>query len=160
MVNTRMAAVLALVLTLHACQYDPDSYLYVTTEPSDADVVGTYVLESQRVDLKAGVTGHPVIVLHPDHRYEATDFPEWRESGIGEYALAGTYSTAGTWRIGSLGGLDDGSGKTKTIYGVIFEGSSPEMPGGKCTRAATQKGLIFGYGDPDGGKSMSYVMRE
>ncbi len=151
--------ILMLAVCLSACQYDPDAGSYVTTKPADSDVVGIYQFERQYVNRSETIAGHPVIVLSADHTCEITDFPDWiAGSGIDTWKLDGSHSAKGTWSIEGVGGVDDGWGKEKTSYGIRFD-DSIRFRNCNCnlTLANGKRGLCFGYGDPDSGKSMTYI---
>jgi hypothetical protein len=149
------SAVLCVISCIAGCQYDPDSSLYVTTPPTESEVVGTYQFTTQHVNSSEKVAGSPTILLFADHRCEITDFPEWEELGM-VWKLVGKHSCVGTWKVDDAGSLDNGWGKLKTIVGVSFK-ISPVVPTAKMTLEHSRRGLLFGYGDPDQGESMKFA---
>jgi hypothetical protein len=144
-----------MALCMAACQYDPNSQFYVTTKPADSDVAGTYKFARQQVDVSAAISGTPVINLSADHTFEMTDFPQWTEKSPAVWKLAGSRSFKGTWNIEQVGSLADGSGKTKPIFGIRFT-AGPDPLYANLTLDGSQRGLLFGFGDPDNGASMAY----
>jgi hypothetical protein len=94
---------LSLVL-LVGCQYDPWSDRFLTAEPTEKDVAGTYLVDaaSQKRIIKIPLSKETLpidhtarIVLSSDHKAEFTHVPE---EYLGEAAC--TVTGQGAWRLG------------------------------------------------------------
>ncbi len=153
----RIPPLLALLLLTASCQYDPHAHLYTTKKPQPADVVGRYVLTDQTV-VAGGVSalqGKPCVIdLRADGTFTATNVPPWETDSPGTDFFNTLLSGSGTWRIDSVGSVDDGGRPLKTHWGVYLDSQTVKMEPVGLTGQKPQYGLIFTLGDPDSGDAM------
>ncbi len=143
--------VLAAVI-LAGCQYDPHGHLYTTSEPKDADIVGTYILD--RFDLPADISiaHHDVEVeLHVDGTFTATNVPPWKTGTPDKAFFPSLLSGTGKWEKDALGTLDP---STKPIWGVYLRTPDDRFHPANFTGDQPPYGLIFTLGDPDSGHAV------
>lgn len=147
---------LALLLAL-GCQYDPHARLYTLEEPQKTNVVGHYTLTSQTVTGGglAALSGKVCAVeLRADGTFAATNIPPW-QSGFPKTNFFNTLiSASGTWRIASVGSVDDGRKPLKTHWGVELESPTLRPHPVGLTGSKPPYGLIYTLGDPDSGEAM------
>lgn len=149
----------ALFLLLAGCQYDPYAHLYTTEKPNDADVTGRYDISEQTLttDGLAFLKGKPCsIEIRADHTFYVTNLPIWRETRPVEYTLEVLKTRSGTWTIETAGSISDGSGPSKTAWGISLAASGSALGHVTFTGKKPPYGLIFGYGDPDSGSAMRF----
>lgn len=154
----RLVPFLMLVLLL-GCQYDPHAHLYTTEKPQTADVAGRYALENQTVtrDGIAALQGQPcVIELRTDGRFTATNVPPWELGSPGTNFFSTLLSGSGTWRIDSVGSVDDGGRPLKTHWGVYLDSDTTKIMPAGLTGQTPPYGLIFTLGDPDSGDALTF----
>lgn len=145
------------VLLLAGCQYDPFASRYATKKPDAEDVAGRYELVKQTVKTQGPVAleGRPCFVeLRADGTFTATNVPPWTLDTPGTDFFQSLISGTGTWRIAKVGLLDNGLGKTKTIWGVYLDSKQAKFMPANLTGNKPPHGLIFGLGDPDAGQAM------
>jgi hypothetical protein len=149
----------AVAIALAGCQYDPFADRMTTTSeaPPPSSVTGRYVLTEQTAvkgDL-AAFDGHPCVVeLRPDGTFAATNVPPWEMGGPGPSFMTTLCSGTGKWRIGSVGGVDSGSGHAKTHWGVYLDSEATKLEPAGLTGQKPPFGLMFTLGDPDSGEVM------
>jgi hypothetical protein len=153
----RVFLLLTLTLLAQGCQYDPHAHLYTTDEPQKTNVVGRYSLTSQTLTregltvLKGRVCA---IELRADGTFVATNVPPW-QSGFPPTNFFDTLvSGSGTWRIASVGSVDDGRRPLKTDWGVYLDAETPKFQPPGLTGAKFPYGLIYTLGDPDSGEAL------
>jgi hypothetical protein len=98
---------------------------------------------------------HPQITLNADGTFDVVDLPNVSGEIITP-VLDGYVTASGTWKVASVGSIGDGSGNTKTHWGIYM----PELPfelrnGGLINNEAPHK-IIFGFGDPDSGYAIIF----
>jgi len=149
----RIHLLAALAMALAACQYDPHAGLYTTTEPRDADIIGTYVLD--RFDLPEEITieHHDVEVeLHSDGTFSAKNVPPWElTTPTKETFFGGLLSGTGRWEKAPIGTLDPGG---RQMWGIYLRAPGNEFHPANFTGAKPPYGLIFTLGDPDSGDAV------
>jgi hypothetical protein len=149
-----------LILVLTGCYYDPYADKYTTEEPEIKDVVGTYKFEYQNVnwdyDKEKIKKNDPTIILYPDNSFEIKHIPFFRQNENTKYTYTNGITMKGTWRIGSIGSIDFGHGDLKTLWGVILESVPDELRYAGLMGKIKPDGIIFGYGDPDEGRKMTF----
>jgi hypothetical protein len=159
MLRRRMPPVLILMLllVLTGCQYDPHAHLYTTEKPETKNVVGLYVLTSQSV-APGGLTvlrGKTCsIELRADGTFNATNVPPWQDSFPSSNFFDSLISGSGTWRIDSVGSVDDGRKPLKTHWGIYLDSPGVKFDAAGLTRPKPPYGLIYTVGDPDSGEAL------
>lgn len=145
------------VAFLQGCQYDPYAHTFTTEKPQTNGVVGRYVLKDQTV-VKGGLSamqGRPCAVdLAADGTFVATNVPPFVFGAPPVTSLSSLVSATGTWRLNSVGGIDNGTGKIKTHWGAHLDSQSPQIQSPGFTGDKPPYGLIFTIGDPDSGTVM------
>jgi len=148
---------LAAVVLLQGCQYDPYAHIFTTEKPQTNAVVGRYLLKDQTV-VSGGLSamrGRPCVVeLAADGTFVATNVPAFVFGAPPITSLDSLVSGRGTWRLESVGGVDNGSGKIKTCWGAHLDSQSPRIQSPGFTGDRSPYGLIFTIGDPDSGTVM------
>src|SRR5262245_42205044 len=107
----RTSLFLTLLLLVTGCQYDPHAHLYTTDKPEITNVVGSYVLTTQTVTSGglAALRGKTCsIELRADGTFIATNVPPWQDGFPPTNFFDTLISGSGTWRVGSVGSVDDG----------------------------------------------------
>jgi len=135
---------LAVLLLLTGCQYDPYAHTYTTEKPEASDLAGTYNLTEQTVTPGglAALKGEPCrIELQKDGTFAAVNVP---------------LNAEGTWRIDRIGSIGDGSGQTKTHWGVLLESDAARIEPVGLTGEGSPHGLIITIGGPDSGRVMIF----
>lgn len=153
----RVLTFLSLLLLIQGCQYDPYAHLFTTEKPEPADVVGRYVLTDQTVVAGGLSTMNEkscVVELQADGTFTAANVPPWELGSPPASLLSKLLSGSGTWRIDSVGSVDDGWGPLKTHWGVYLDSRDAKMMPVGLTGQAPPYGLIFTLGDPDSGTVM------
>lgn len=143
------------------CQYDPHAHLYTTQEPRPQDLVGRYKLKQQTVTtdgLSAFGGRLSMVELVADGSFVATNVPSrtlahapQKDGNIFATLLNGS----GRWRIGAVGGVDNGLGE-RTHWGVYLDSPVADIEPAGLTGARPPYGLIFNLGDPDLGQAMVF----
>ncbi|MFN0198761.1 MAG: hypothetical protein ACKVT0_18595 [Planctomycetaceae bacterium] len=142
--------VLAAVI-LAGCQYDPHGHLYTTSEPKDADIVGTYVLDRFELPADISIAHRDIEVeLHVDGTFTATNVPP-RNIETDKAFFASLLSGTGTWEKDAIGTLDPGS---KSMWGVYLQTPDDRFHSANFTGDQPPYGLIFTLGDPDSGDAV------
>jgi hypothetical protein len=153
----RISLLFALMLLGQGCQYDPQAHLYTTAKPQIPDVVGRYILMSQTItrDGLAAFQGRACVVdLRTDGTFTATNVPPWEMGAPATNFFSTLLTGSGTWRIDSVGGVDDGSRPIKTCWGIYLDSQTGKMMPVGLTGQKPPYGLIFTMGDPDSGDAM------
>lgn len=152
----RAPLILTLLLVL-GCQYDPHAHLYTTDKPETMDVVGSYVLASQSL-APGGLTALRgktcSIELRSDGTFVATNVPPWQDGFPHANFFDTLISGSGTWRIGSVGSVDDGRKPLKTHWGVYLDSPAARFAAVGLTSPKPPYGLIYTLGDPDSGEAL------
>jgi hypothetical protein len=103
----------------------------------------------------SAMQGQPCIVeLAADGTFSATNVPPFVFGAPPITLLSSLVSGKGTWRLDSVGGVGNGTGKTKTHWGVHLDSQSPQIDSPGFTGDKPPYGLIFTIGDPDSGTVM------
>jgi hypothetical protein len=153
----RALPLLILTLLVQGCQYDPHARLYTTEEPQTTNVLGRYTLTSQTLtrDGLTGLRGKPcTIELRADGTFVATNVPPWQPGFPPTNFFDRLVSGSGTWRIDSVGSVDDGRKPLKTHWGVYLDSPITKIEPVGLTGQKPPYGLIFTLGDPDSGDAM------
>ena len=152
-------------IALCGCQYDPHAGNYTTHEPTAEEIVGTYELdqiymESYSAGIGAKVTklsAPPSIRLLADGTFIAERFPCFSETRTGfEYKFEDFRSINAKWSQTTVGSIGDGSGTTKTHYGISVDVLPSHLSSFGFTGAKKVDGLIIGFGDPDSGDAITF----
>jgi hypothetical protein len=99
--------------------------------------------------------GRPCIVeLAADGTFVATNVPPFVFGAPPITSLSSLVSRRGSWQLGGVGGVDNGSGRTKTHWGVYLKSKAPQLQSPGFTGDKPPYGLIFTIGDPDSGTVM------
>jgi hypothetical protein len=150
---------------LCGCQYDPHSGHYTTYEPTTEEIVGDYELdqtfmESHSPGIGAKVSklsAPPLIRLLPDGTFIAERFPYFSETRTGiEYKFEDFRSINAKWSQTPVGSIGDGSGTTKTHYGITVDTLPSHLSSFGFTGSNKVDGLIIGFGDPDSGDAITF----
>ncbi len=153
----RLGAIVFVPLVI-ACQYDPHAHLYTTVKPAPSEVVGVYRLASETL-LKSDLSGLrgrlSLLRLDADGTFEATNLPRWDLHTPGTDFFDRLVSGSGSWRIGSVGAVDDGW-NSKTVWGVYLDSSGAELAPAHLTGLRSPHGLLFSIGDPDAGEALIF----
>jgi hypothetical protein len=97
------SGVLAAVLLLFACQYDPFAHEFTTSEPRESALVGRYTPDAETTErlrsvLSISVSPAAALVINADHTFTAHDLPNcWISQSFD--CAAGTEAWAGTWSL-------------------------------------------------------------
>ncbi|MDZ4789451.1 MAG: hypothetical protein SH807_10975 [Blastochloris sp.] len=151
--------------TLCGCQYDPHAGSYTAHEPKMEEIVGEYRLdqiymESYSSGIGAKVTelpAPPIIRLLSGGTFIAERFPYFSETRTGfEYKFEDFRTISSKWSQTEVGSISDGSGTTKTHYGISVDGLPTHLSSFGFTGAKLVDGLIIGFGDPDSGDAIKY----
>ena len=153
----RASLCLMLFLVLNGCQYDPHAHLYTTDKPETTNVVGSYVLTSQTLT-PGGLTalrGRTCsLELRADGTFIATNVPPWQEGFPPTNFFDTLISGSGTWRIDSVGSVDDGRKPLKIHWGVYLDSPAAKFAAVGLTSPKPPYGLIYTLGDPDSGEAL------
>ncbi len=150
---------------LCGCQYDPHAGDYTTHEPTVGEIVGEYELDqiymesySAGIGAKvAGLPAPPIIHLLADGTFIAERFPYFTETRSGfEYQFEDFREIESKWSQTEVGSIGDGSGTTKTHYGISVDELPRHLSSFGFTGAKEVDGLIIGFGDPDSGDAIIY----
>jgi hypothetical protein len=153
----RTSIFLTLLLVVTGCQYDPHAHLYTTDKPEATNVVGSYVLTSQSLTSGglATLRGKTCsIELRADGTFIATNVPPWRDGFPPTNFFDTLISGSGTWRIDSVGSVDDGRKPLKTHWGVYLDSPTAKFDAVGLRGAKPPYGLIYTLGDPDSGEAL------
>jgi len=153
----RISLFLTLLLAVTGCQYDPNAHLYTTDKPESTNIVGSYVLTSQTLTSGglAVLRGKTCsIELRADGTFIATNVPPWQNGFPPPNFFDTLISGSGTWRIDSVGSVDDGRKPLKTHWGVYLDSPSAKFDAVGLTGAKSPYGLIYTLGDPDSGEAL------
>jgi hypothetical protein len=143
------------LLVVAGCQYDPHAHLYTTDKPETTNVVGNYVLTSQTLTtggLAAVRDKTCSIELRADGTFIATNVPPWQDGFPRTNFFDTLISGSGTWRIDSVGSVDDGRKPLKTHWGVYLDSEATKFAAVGLTSPKPPYGLIYTLGDPDSGE--------
>lgn len=143
---------LACVLMLTSCQYDPYAHLYTTTKPAEADVVGTYTFTQHTMPVTLACRG--TIELRADGTYDLRDVQAWTATTPGNFGPDKIVMQQGKWRIESVGTIG-GNGPNKTAWGILLDPPLDTDSSFHLLNPKSPYTLQASYGDPDGG----YMMR-
>jgi len=153
----RTSLFLMLLLAVTGCQYDPHAHLYTTDKPETTNVVGKYVLASQTLTsggLAALRDKVSSIELRGDGTFVASNVPPWQEGFPATNFFDTLISGSGTWRIDSVGSVDDGRKPLKTHWGVYLDSPAAKFDAAGLTSQKPPYGLIYTLGDPDSGQAL------
>ena len=166
--NFKFFWLITALIWVGGCQFDPFADDYTRTKPSQADVVGTYILKEQTlndtpIDKLKAVNGSKSsihkMVLRADGTYSLTNLPiwlgNWSSGSSDEWSVKEFKSDSGQWKMCVVGSIGEGSGKDVDIWGLDIAST---LPFETVTLAGEQAPyrIIFGFGDPDGGDAMIY----
>jgi len=154
--SIRTVAAVVAVLSSLACQYDPHAHLYTTARPAPGDVVGVYRLTSETLlasDLSELGGRSCFVRLKADGTFEAVNVPPWGLDSPGPRFFEHLLSGSGTWRIASIGAVDNGW-SSKTLWGVYLDSPNVKLAPATLTGRSSPYGLIFSLGDPDAGEAL------
>jgi len=161
--NKTVVFLLTAFIILNGCQRDPYADKYTTTEPKFHEVVGTYGFDYQNVDWdfdKEEIKKNsPTIILNAYSTFEIRQIPFFREIKKAKYNYDNGISTKGTWTIQTIGSIDFGQGGIKRHWGVILESLPDELRYAGLMGQEKPDGIIFGFGDPDEGRVMTFIKR-
>ena len=150
----RVLFLLILGLLVQGCQYDPYAHLFTTKRPQEADLTGLYVLTEQTVS-RGGLSalgGKPCSVeIRSDGTFTGTNIPPWASGEPATNFFGTLRSATGKWRIEGVGGVDDGSGKVETHWGIYLDSDTKLEPVGLASNKPPYS-LIYTLGDPDAGQ--------
>lgn len=158
-VSGTLALCLVLMFLAAGCQDDPYARLCTTEKPQTNDVVGRYTLKDQTIVLGGAeaMKGRPCVVeLAADGTFTATNVPPFSPGSPPINSLKLLVSGSGTWRLESVGAVDDGSGQLKTHWGVRLDSVAPKLDAPGLTSNQPPYGLIYSIGDPDSGTVMLF----
>jgi hypothetical protein len=151
----RAVLVLALMLLAAGCQHDPYAHLLTTVRPEPSEVVGRYTLVKQTVtagDLAALDGRLCVVDLRADGTFSADRVPTVVDVPA-DNVFNTLVSVHGSWRVDSVGSVDNGW-SAKTHWGIYLDSGTAMLVPAGLTGQKAPYGLIFTFGDPDGGKAM------
>jgi hypothetical protein len=159
--NMKVLILTFLMATIFAgCQYDPYAHKYTTEEPRNSDLIGTYIIENQTVDLQikdfkdsTGKTVAPKIEILQDGKYKVENLPYFK--GF-DPIFSGLITTEGTWDKTIVGGIGDGNGNIKKHWGMRLNGLQIEIQNAGLMNKNSPYKIIFGFGDPDAGDVMIF----
>jgi hypothetical protein len=153
---------LAALIICDSCQYDRYAHLYTTQKPRPEDLVGRYKLKQQTVtsDGLSALAGRlSVVELVADGSFLAFNVPPKASLTLAPEVdgsiFAKLLNGSGRWRIGAVGGVDNGLGE-RTHWGVYFDSTTSDIEPVGLTGARPPYGLIFTLGDPDLGEAMIF----
>lgn len=158
-----------LCVAICGCQHDPHAGDYTIHEPTVEEIAGEYELdqiymESYSTDIEAKVAALPVppiIHLLVDGTFIAQQFPYFTETRSGfEYQFEDFRAINSKWSQAEVGSIADGSGTTKTHYGISVDGLPTHLSSFGFTGAKEVDGLIIGFGDPDSGDVLIYKKKK
>ena len=153
----RSVLLLALMVLIQGCQYDPHAQLYTTDKPKESDVVGIYTLTSQSVtrDGLAAMHGRPCIIeLRADGTFSATNVPPLLLNSPDTNFFSTLASGSGTWHFDSVGSIGNGAGAVKTHWGISLDSAVVRFQPVGLSGAKSPYGLIYTLGDPDEGMAL------
>ena len=145
-----------LMLLAVACQYNPFAHLYTTERPTDAEVVGTYVLSNQTVTAKGleKLAGRRcTVVLHDDGHFVVTNVPRWGHPAEATSVFESLVSGSGRWHVKTIGAVETFRG-VKDHWGVYFDSEEESIMTAGLTGSGPPYGLIFVIGDGDLGHAL------
>jgi hypothetical protein len=119
-------------------------------------VVGTYVLARETIsgiDAVDLAGRRCALTLRADGTFLAEGIPPWDTEATGRKVLEKLVSGSGTWRIDTVGAVDDGW-QRKPIWGVYLDSSSVKLEPPALTGSKAPSGLIFAIVDPDAGEAL------
>jgi hypothetical protein len=152
-------------VVLCGCQHDPHAGNYTTHEPKLEEIVGEYELDqiymesySPGIGVKVSkLAPSPSIRLLADGSFIAERFPYFSETRTGfEYKFEDFRSLNAKWSQTTVGSIGDGSGTTKTHYGITVDGLPSHLGSLGFTGVKKVEGLIIGFGDPDSGDVITF----
>lgn len=152
-------------VALCGCQYDPHAGNYTTHEPKLEEIVGEYELDqiymesySPGIGVKVSkLVPPPSIRLLADGSFIAERFPYFSETRTGfEYKFEDFRTLNDKWSQTTVGSISDGSGTTKTHYGITVDGLPSHLGSLGFTGVKKVDGLIIGFGDPDSGDAITF----
>lgn len=152
----RTASVVAAAFAVAACQYDPHAHLYTTGKPALHEIAGVYRMTSETLlnsDLSEFGRRSCIVRLNADGTFEAANVPPWELVSPGPDFVARLRSGSGTWRIDSVGAVDDGW-RSQRVWGVYFDSATVKLAPAHLTGQKSPYGLIFSLGDPDAGEAL------
>ena len=154
------------VVALVGCQYDPWADRFLTRQPAEQDVVGSYAVDqaSLQRSIKQSMSRSPLrinpsarIILFADHRAEFSYVPEELIDGV-----SCSVTGRGSWRLGKN---DD--------YITVWAFIADEEPNNRCKETLTSRFAeelhLYGtkppyklhvtIGDPDSGDAIQFERR-
>jgi hypothetical protein len=145
-----------LFLCLCCCPYAPFARDLTTVKPNVQDIVGTYQVTSQNLDIEgmgAFIDHDPQIHLNKDGSCMILDFPIWED--LPPFTITDWQSLSGEWDIVTTGGVDLLEGYFDT-WGVQCIGETDEMKTADLIGDKAPYKLLFVYGDPDSNEIMTF----
>ncbi len=152
---------LLLLTILISCQYDPYAHKYLTEEPNESELVGTYVFENQTVNYEilefknseTKKTVIPKIKIKQNGTYQVINFPvfeNWNPT------YSGLITNSGKWNKATVGSTSSGTDELKSIWGIYLNELPEESQNAILMNKKHPFKLLFGYGDPDEGNVMIF----
>jgi len=164
----RRTAILMLLsfVPLVGCQYDPWADRFLTVEPVEKDVAGTYVIDAdslkRTIKLPMSKSTLPLdrsarVVLSSDHKAEFIHVPE---DSLSEGREAGCSVTGrGSWRLSK-----------NDSFSVVLARIVNEEPGSPCKGDFAYELMLYGkrspyklhitIGDPDSGDAVQFEKQQ
>jgi hypothetical protein len=132
------------VMILAGCQYDPHYGLYTTSEPKNADIVGTYILDCYDLPQEITIESCEIFVdLHSDGTFIASNVPPVQMDDPDKSFFSSLLSGTGKWQKSTIG--------ADPIWGVYLHSPDNRFETAFFTGTKPPYGLIFTLGDPDSG---------
>jgi hypothetical protein len=94
-----------------------------------------------------------IVRLNADGTFEAVNVPPWDVDTLGRDLVERLLSGSGTWRIDSVGAVDNGW-SSRRVWGVYLDSPTVKLAPAHLTGQRSPYGLIFSLGDPDAGEAL------
>ena len=152
---------LIIILTVFTnCQYDPYADKYTTSEPKNEELLGSYYLEKESTIYNDPEFENllkynfliPEIEIKNDGTYFVNNFPIFKSW---ETEFSGLITMSGKWNKRIVGTVDLGN-EEKKFWGINLEGLEQEFQRISLMNNKFPYEIIFGFGDPDEGKSIIF----
>ena len=131
----------------------PPPELFVTSQPKQEDLPGTYFL------IRQTITTNGLVVLQgrqcqldlpPDGSFTITNFPRWSPLSNTQPRVTAFISATGRWRCETVSTLFN----NKRCWGVVF--SDPQIPSLELRSKGAPYDLMLTYGEGDDGAVMLF----
>lgn len=149
------------ILWLSGCQYAPYANKYTIQEPNKADIIGTYIFDSETVNIKSQDFQKrlidkkilPEIELLNNETYTTKDLPYF----VGDLTpiLTGLLTIKGTWSKTTVGSVVLWK-ETKRQRWIQLNGLPQGMEYAWLLYQKKPYSIIFVFGDPDNGEVMIF----